>query len=70
MEYRTVAALSGIITLTLLFVVLYASAEGNNEHFNQDATHQILDHIIMFFSGTIVGIGLDRLIKKATSKER
>jgi hypothetical protein len=70
MEHRTIAALGGIITLTLLFVVLFANAEGNNAHLDQDVTHQILDHIIMFFSGAIVGIGLDRLIKKATSKER
>jgi putative effector of murein hydrolase LrgA (UPF0299 family) len=68
MEHRTAAALGGIITLTLLFIVLYANAEGNSAHLNQEVTHQIMDHILMFFSGALVGVGLDRLIRKATSR--
>lgn len=68
MEYRTAAALGGVITLTLLCFVLYANAEGNTAHLNQEVTHQIMDHILMFFSGALVGVGVDRLIKKATSR--
>ena len=68
MEHRTAVALGGIITLTLLFIVLFANAEGNSEHLNQDVTHQIMDHILMFFSGALVGVGIDRLIRKATSR--
>lgn len=64
------AALGGIVTLVLLFVVLFANAEGNSAHLNQEVTHQIADHILMFFTGAIVGVGIDRLIRKATSKER
>ena len=68
MEHRTIAALGGIITLVLLFIVLFANAEGNTAHLNQEVTHQIMDHILMFFSGALVGVGIDRLIRKATSR--
>ena len=68
MEHRTIAALGGIITLTLLCIVLFANAEGNTAHLNQEVTHQIMDHILMFFSGALVGVGVDRLIRKATSR--
>jgi hypothetical protein len=70
MDYRTAVALGGVITLTLMFAVLFANAEGNSAHLNQEVSHQIMDHIIMFFSGAATGIGVDRLIKIATSKER
>jgi zinc transporter ZupT len=68
MEYRTAVSLGGIITLTLVCIVLFANAEGNTAHLDQEVTHQIMDHILMFFAGALVGVGVDRLIKKATSR--
>ncbi|MDG1829493.1 MAG: hypothetical protein P8H66_09730 [Luminiphilus sp.] len=59
MGYKEAAAIGGAIVL-LLTALLLSTAEAYAH--TQDDVNLIADHILIFMSGTVVGVGVSRLV--------